>query len=50
MPVPVQKDGTDWIAGFNDFFNDLNEGFRRGIKFYESVIFYDGEDTDEPEK
>lgn len=48
--APVQKDGADWIAGFNDFFDDLNERFRKGIKFYESIIFYDGEDEDGPGK
>ena len=50
MPAPMQKDETDWIAGFNDFFDDLNEGFRKGIEFYESMLFCDGKDEGEPGK
>ncbi len=50
MPAPTQKDEAHLIAEFNDFFDDLNEGFRKGIKFYESTIFYDGEDGGGPEK
>ena len=50
MPAPTQKDEADLIAEFNDFFDDLNEGFRKGIKFYDSTIFYDGEDGGGPEK
>jgi hypothetical protein len=50
VPAPLQKDETDWIEGFNDFFDDLNEDLRKDIKFYESTIFYDGEDAGEPEK
>jgi hypothetical protein len=41
----MKNSKTEWIAGFNGFFDELNDSFRKGIKSYN-----DWEEPSESEK